>query len=91
MFQNFITLFSKSVTTIKLRVAIAQKYVTQENHCNPYKCSIISINMLQSSNHFSMKKEHISCVPIDHSVVTSNIGTQTICVPRRPRDTFIKL
>ena len=45
--------------------------------------------MLQSSNTFLDIKEHMSCVPIDHIVVTLDIVTLIGYVTRRSSNTLI--
>ena len=52
-----------------------KKYVTQWNHCNTF----LDI------------KEHMCCVPIGDTVVTSRIETLIRCVTRRPSNRFINL
>ena len=56
-------------------VTRVKKNVTQWNNCN----TILDI------------KEHMYCVPIGDTIVTSRIGTLIRCVTRRPSNTFIYL
>ena len=56
-------------------VTRVKKICYPRNNCN----TILDIN------------EHMCCVPIGDTIVTSRIGTLTRCVTRRPSNTFINL
>jgi hypothetical protein len=68
-----------------------QKYVTKENLGNTNKCSIRQVIVSLSSNTFIELKEHKCFVPIDQTMVTSQIRTQIRCVTISPSNTFTKI